>query len=54
MIDSLLNNIEKTKVSKIHKKLGRLMWDHVGMARNEQGLKNVLTHFNNTVVSLLS
>ena len=29
-------------VDDIHKKLGKLMWDYVGMARNEKGLKYVL------------
>ena len=31
----------KLTVDDIHKKLGRLMWDYVGMARNEEGLKHV-------------
>ncbi|MGA7722745.1 MAG: fumarate reductase/succinate dehydrogenase flavoprotein subunit [Ignavibacteriaceae bacterium] len=30
-------------VDEIHKKLGRLMWNKVGMARNEKGLKEVIT-----------
>jgi len=29
-------------VDDIHKKLGKLMWDYVGMARNEKGLNFVL------------
>ena len=29
-------------VDEIHKKLGRLMWNKVGMARNEKGLKEVI------------
>ena len=42
---SFFNNMLKIKgqfsVDDIHKKLGRLMWDYVGMARNEKGLKYV-------------
>jgi succinate dehydrogenase / fumarate reductase flavoprotein subunit len=26
-------------VDTLHKKLGKIMWDHVGMARNKEGLK---------------
>ena len=43
----MLNVNGKLTVDEIHKKLGRLMWDHVGMARNEQGLKNVLQEIEN-------
>ena len=39
--DKLINTNGKYSVDEIHKKLGRLMWDYVGMARNEQGLKFV-------------
>jgi succinate dehydrogenase / fumarate reductase flavoprotein subunit len=31
-----------TSVDTIHKKLGRIMWDNCGMARNEEGLKKAL------------
>jgi len=31
-----------TTVDTIHKKLGRIMWENCGMARNEKGLKNAL------------
>jgi len=35
--------IKGTKtVDSIHKKLGNIMWDNVGMARDEQGLKDAL------------
>ncbi len=27
-------------VDTLHKRLGKIMWDHVGMARNDEGLKN--------------
>ena len=38
-----LCNINGTKtVDYFHKKLGKIMWDHVGMARNEQGLKGAM------------
>ena len=39
--NKLINTNGKHSVDEIHKKLGRLMWDHVGMARNEKGLKFV-------------
>ena len=29
-------------VDSIHKRLGHIMWDHVGMARNEKGLKEAI------------
>jgi len=32
----------KQPVSEIHKKLGKIMWDFVGMGRNEKGLKKAL------------
>lgn len=32
----------KQTVDGIHKKLGRIMWDYVGMARNEEGLKTAI------------
>ncbi len=32
----------KHTVDEIHKKLGRIMWDKVGMARNEAGLKEAI------------
>ncbi|PID76771.1 MAG: succinate dehydrogenase flavoprotein subunit [Deltaproteobacteria bacterium] len=32
----------KSTVDEIHKELGRLMWDHCGMARNKQGLEQAL------------
>ena len=41
-IDRLLS-IKGTKtVDSIHKKLGIIMWDYVGMARDEQGLKKAI------------
>ena len=36
-------NTKKTKtVNEIHKKLGRIIWDYVGMSRNEEGLKKAI------------
>ncbi len=38
-----LFNIKGTKtVDYYHKKLGTIMWDHVGMSRNEEGLKKAV------------
>ncbi len=42
LVKKLLSIKGKTTVDEIHKKLGRLMWNHVGMARNEKGLKEVI------------
>ena len=46
---SVLNRIEKIlavkgteTVDSIHKKLGHIMWEYVGMARNEAGLKKAI------------
>ena len=45
-IDDLTNKLLSIKgkrtVDDIHKELGRLMWNKVGMARNEKGLKEVI------------
>jgi succinate dehydrogenase / fumarate reductase flavoprotein subunit len=41
-IDKILNIKGKQPVDVIHKKLGRIMWEYVGMARNEQGLKKAI------------
>ncbi|MCB9092062.1 MAG: fumarate reductase/succinate dehydrogenase flavoprotein subunit [Halobacteriovoraceae bacterium] len=38
-IDKLLGIKGSQTVDQIHKKLGHIMWDHVGMSRNEKGLK---------------
>ena len=37
-IDALMNAKGSKPVDYFHKKLGKIMWDKVGMARNEQGL----------------
>jgi succinate dehydrogenase / fumarate reductase flavoprotein subunit len=41
-IDYLLNIKGSQPVDYFHKKLGRIMWDEVGMARNEAGLKKAI------------
>ncbi len=33
----------KQTASSFHKRLGKIMWDHCGMVRNEEGLKKALT-----------
>jgi succinate dehydrogenase / fumarate reductase flavoprotein subunit len=38
-INKLLNVKGKRTVTEFHKKLGKIMWDYCGMARNEKGLK---------------
>lgn len=38
----LLSIKGKASVDHFHKKLGHIMWDYVGMARNEEGLKKAL------------
>jgi len=41
-IDSLLNNNGTEPVDHYHKRLGKVMWDKCGMARNEKGLKEAI------------
>ena len=41
-IDFFMNNKGTKSVDYFHKKLGRVMWDNVGMARNEKGLKEAI------------
>jgi succinate dehydrogenase / fumarate reductase, flavoprotein subunit len=38
----LLNTRGKTNISSFHKRLGSILWDHCGMARNKQGLEKAL------------
>ncbi len=42
MIDHLMNNKGEHSVDYFHKKLGKIMWNKVGMARNEQGLNEAM------------
>lgn len=41
-IDFFVNNKGKHSVDYFHKKLGKVMWDKVGMARNEKNLKEAM------------
>ncbi|WBL25507.1 fumarate reductase/succinate dehydrogenase flavoprotein subunit [Zunongwangia sp. HGR-M22] len=41
-INKLMNAGGKHSVDTYHKKLGKIMWDKCGMARNEQGLKEAI------------
>ena len=42
-ISKLMSIKGKQNASTFHKRLGKIMWDHVGMIRNEAGLKEALT-----------
>ena len=41
-LESLLNIKGTKSVDHFHKRLGKIMWEHVGMARNEAGLKKAI------------
>jgi len=41
-INFFVNNNGKHSVDYFHKKLGKIMWDKVGMSRNEEGLKEAM------------
>lgn len=41
-IDFFINNKGKHSVDYFHKRLGKVMWNQVGMARNEKGLKDAI------------
>ncbi len=43
MIDFFTNNKGSHSVDYFHKKLGKIMWNKVGMARNEKGLKEAIS-----------
>ncbi len=42
LISNFINNEGKHSVDYFHKKLGKIMWDKVGMARNEKGLNEAI------------
>lgn len=43
VIDRIMNTEEQSEtVDSFHKRLGKIMWDKCGMARNEQGLKEAM------------
>ncbi len=41
-LEKLINNKGSKSVDYFHKKLGKVMWDKVGMSRNEKGLKEAI------------
>ena len=41
-LEKLLNTNGSKTVDSFHKKLGLIMWDHVGMARNKEGLEKAI------------
>ena len=41
-LNKLINNKGSKPVDHFHKKLGKIMWENCGMARNEQGLKKAI------------
>ncbi len=41
-VDFFINNNGTKSVDYFHKRLGKVMWDKVGMARNEKGLKEAM------------
>jgi succinate dehydrogenase / fumarate reductase, flavoprotein subunit len=41
-LDALINNKGSKSVDHFHKRLGKVMWDKVGMARNAEGLKQAV------------
>src|SRR5690606_31605037 len=41
-INTLMNIKGKQTVESFHKRLGKIMWEKCGMARNEQGLKEAI------------
>lgn len=41
-INHFLSNDGDTPVDDFHRRLGRIMWDHCGMARNAEGLKQAI------------
>ena len=43
IIDKLLAIKGNQTVDSMHKKLGHIMWDHVGMARDKEGLEKAIT-----------
>ncbi len=42
-LEKLINNNGTKSVDHFHKKLGKIMWDKVGMARNEKGLSEAIS-----------
>ena len=46
-IKKLINIKGSKSVDYFHKKLGKIMWDYVGMSRNEKGLKKAMKEIKN-------
>ena len=46
-VDRLVGSDGKRTAREIWQELGRIMWDHVGMARNESGLKQAIDSITN-------
>jgi succinate dehydrogenase / fumarate reductase, flavoprotein subunit len=42
LLDKLMGIQGSKSVDTFHKKLGKIMWDHVGMARNKEGLEKAI------------
>jgi succinate dehydrogenase / fumarate reductase flavoprotein subunit len=42
LLQKLMNIRGKKTVDSLHKKLGKIMWEYVGMARNKEGLKTAI------------
>lgn len=45
-INQFLNNKGSKSVDHFHKRLGLIMWNKVGMARNEAGLKEAISEIS--------
>jgi succinate dehydrogenase / fumarate reductase flavoprotein subunit len=45
-LEKFMNNNGKHSVDHFHKKLGKIMWDKVGMARNAQGLTEAISEIS--------
>jgi succinate dehydrogenase / fumarate reductase, flavoprotein subunit len=46
MVNKLLNIKGKKTVDDFHRELGNIMWNHVGMSRNEGGLKTAISQIS--------
>jgi len=47
MIDKILSIKGEKTVDDLHKELGKIMWDNVGMSRNKSGLEGALSTISN-------
>ena len=45
-LNALISIKGKQTATSFHKRLGKIMWDYVGMSRNEEGLKKAMTLVN--------